>query len=200
LNVAYEGSNACKALGRILKAESEIKNFFPQGNRIKSDLPGLVVVHPFYFGFKNGTKPYFQPHQTCSDYSYLANMKMLLSNSDRNLFLFETCARSRFTLDFIAMCRSHDGLYLVETGGDSSFPVRAGLDEWKNMADKMLEVSGRSEFEFAGGELYGDIKDLPHKLKGCLGGAFAQLSHHGVKGKFKEGCCYHATAMAGWDF
>jgi len=165
-------SEVCKLIDLILKKEPEEKNFFPQGKPIDSKLPGLVLVHPFYFGFDG--KKYLQHSQLKDNGRYIPNMRCLLSNPRRNLFLFESYASSKQTLDLLSSWRSLDGIYLIKTETETSKPVQIGLfsDCWKNIADRMLTVS--REFEFAGGELYGDISKIL-SLSGCLGGLLGNL-------------------------
>jgi len=192
-----EPNGVCKLLNLILEKESEVRNFFPQGKQIDSKLPGLVVVHPFYFGFDG--KKYLQHSQLKDSGRYIPNMRCLMSNSERNLFLFESHTASNQTLELLSSWRSLNGVYLIKTETETSKPIQAGLlfDCWKNMAERILSIS--KEFEFAGGELYGDISKV-FSLNGCLGGAFGQLNQYGVKGRFKEGVCFKSLENAGWNF
>jgi hypothetical protein len=193
--VNNETSNVCNFLDLMLKQEGVVRNFFPQGESLDSKIPSLVVVHPFYFGF-NGNK--YLHHSQMKDFGrYIPNIRCLLSKQDRNIFLFESYKYSSKTLEVLSSWRGNlNGVYLIKTQNDSSMPIEAGklFDEWKNMAQRMLDVS--SEFEFAGGELYGNIKDTS-SLTGCLGGAFRELDKCGVKGNFKEGVCFQSLEHAG---
>lgn len=177
----------CNTIDLVLKRQAEVRNFIPQGRTICSSLPGLILVHPFYYG--SNLKKYLIPNQLESDGTYRENILGLLSDSKRNIFLFETSGSIFSTIDVLSKFRSLDGVYLIRTEEDSSVPISAGFDPWQNMAEKILKVS--KEFEFAGGEVHGDLDDVS-SLCGCLGGAFRHLSNCGVKGKFKEGACYYA--------
>lgn len=188
-----EVERVCRLADAMIEHDAEVRNFFPQGKPIISDRPGLIVVHPFYNGFEG--KSYVQ-HNQLGGGRYLANMRLLISHSDRNLFLFEELGKCKRTLSFLAECRSLDGVYLIKASGNpdehGALPVSAGFNPWKTIADRILDVSERNEFEFAGGELYGDIRDSIQKLQGCLGGAVAKLNDYGIKGRFKEGCCFNS--------
>lgn len=185
-----EVERTLKAADAMIARSSEVRNFFPQGRPIKSDFPGLILVHPFYFGLNNYNLKYYQHNQLTAPGTYISNMRFLLSDSDRNLFLFETYSKSDLTLKLLEMCRSLDGVYLIKTGTECSIPIHAGINGWKSMAERMLEASEVREFEFTGGQLMGDITKPAPKLNGCLGVAFAELSRNGITGKFKEGCCF----------
>jgi hypothetical protein len=190
-------SQTLEGIGSHLFRTNRINNFFPQGNPINSQAPALVVVHPFYFGLGKNIWRYYQHEQLKSSTDYISNIKEIWL-PDRNIILFETTNSKENTLNIIRKARGLDGVYLIETEPDNSTPTNAGLlSQWENMAKKILEVSPK--FEFAGGEIYGNIIN-PDTLYGCLGGAFRNLKNYGVNGELKHGCCYKSTEHLGWDF
>lgn len=184
-------------IGEYLIREPKPNNFFPQGNPITTECPALVLVHPFYFGLGENIREYSQHSQLSQGHRYVANLRVALANPDRNIVLFETEYYSRSTLGLLSLMRPLDGVYLVQTEPRTSYPINSGSMPWKYIAEKMSNISNR--FEFAGGNLYGNIFNT-EGLCGCLGGAFRHLNHWGIKGRFKEGCCFNATSQIGWDF
>lgn len=184
-------------IGAHLIREQKPNNFFPKGNPVSSSNPALVLVHPFYFGLDENLKEYYQHSQLSQGHRYVANLRVALANPDRNIVLFETEHYSRSTLELLSLMRPLDGVYLVQTEPRTSYPINAGFMPWKYIAEKMSTIS--DEFEFAGGELYGDISDT-RGLEGCLGGAFRHLNFLGIKDRFKEGCCFSAASQVGWNF
>ena len=189
-------SKTTNALIRHFKKTSEEREFISLGKSINADIPTLIFVHPFYFGMKNQEAYYQHPEISCEK-QYLENVNQQILESNRKIVLIETRKKSKSTVKYISSRRSLDGMYLVQTGEDNSHPLHLGNDSWRNLARILLDLD--SSFEFAGGELHGNIMKVS-TLEGCLGGAFRNLSHYGIRGEFLKGCCYQPTSSVGWNF